>query len=346
MESFSRIKRFLAESRSYFAAYSEELTQDERQLLRRMTVLYLACLLIYLLVICPLQGNVLQTSAVTAAITFHIVLTIIAQTHITSTLRGFRVTVAVFGVEILSLAMFLGVFAFPNTPALLFPLILVLMTQIYTLPPRSTLSLIGAAWLLFLLLSFAFKPIDAFWQDLLSSTVAAAISLVAHYSQLRYKLDFFAMRQSLQHMCSVDRMTGVLNKTTFEYYVSEFLRTQNISQGFALGIVDLDRFKDINDQYGHKRGDDLLLKFSDLMKELYPEEHGYIGRFGGDEFVVFLKNADSVQQVHEMFQILLDTLNQADWFGQPVSCSIGATFVAHEGPNYAQVFLSGRSGVI
>ena len=161
-----------------------------------MTVLYMGCLLIYLLLVCLPQGNSVETAALLTAIAFHAVLTAVALSRATASFRGFQATVLFFGAEILLLALWLGICVFPDAPALLFPLTLILMTQIYTMPPQATLPFIGGFAALFLLLSALFKPAGVFYQDLLSTAVALAIAVVAYCTQMGDKLDAFAVRRT------------------------------------------------------------------------------------------------------------------------------------------------------
>lgn len=88
----------------------------------------------------------------------------------------------------------------------------------------------------------------------------------------------------------IDSLTGLYNREYTEQLISQYLDMNSEQQGIYI-IVDIDEFKQINDTFGHITGDEVLRK---TAKVLYDSigEHDIIGRVGGDEFVIFLKNCN------------------------------------------------------
>lgn len=86
-----------------------------------------------------------------------------------------------------------------------------------------------------------------------------------------------------EHQGALDSLTGMLNKATMAESVSEKLRTNGEEEQGAFCILDLDRFKQVNDTYGHPVGDAVLLKVAEILKQIFPDPY-LLGRLGGDEF--------------------------------------------------------------
>jgi diguanylate cyclase (GGDEF)-like protein len=96
----------------------------------------------------------------------------------------------------------------------------------------------------------------------------------------------------LQQLSQLDPLTQILNRRSFfEYIENQFnLAIQNKSL-FSLLILDLDHFKQINDNYGHLTGDQILINFT-LAIQNYLRSSDYFGRYGGEEFVILLPETD------------------------------------------------------
>ena len=96
-----------------------------------------------------------------------------------------------------------------------------------------------------------------------------------------------------------DTLTGLLNRKTFEDRIQKLLhsptadqrRTSDTDGNDCLAILDIDHFKRINDKYGHLYGDEVLLMFSRIMTQAF-RDSDLLFRYGGEEFVVVLKNVD------------------------------------------------------
>ncbi|WP_319411870.1 EAL domain-containing protein [uncultured Cohaesibacter sp.] len=104
-------------------------------------------------------------------------------------------------------------------------------------------------------------------------------------------LDVTSEKQSQQRITNLayyDQLTGLLNRAQFEVALTDAIET-NARQGIfsALLFLDLDRFKLLNDSYGHHMGDKLLQAVSDRLRNGL-EGNAVIARFGGDEFVILL----------------------------------------------------------
>lgn len=333
-----------AQSREYFSVCREELRYHNWNLLQKMCWLYLLAQGAYLLIVCPLQNVPRQTVSMLAAFAVQTLFSGIVRYLSEKTIPSARAVdglVLFFGVEIMTLALWLGIAAFPRTPALLFPLLLVMMTQIYTLPPQMILPLTVGFSALFLLGSWQFKPRQIFLQDAITGTVALIIATVSYLTLLRFKTDAFTVRQDLRQMSSVDDMTGLLNKTTLEFSVEDYLHRRTPEEPFALGVIDLDHFKHINDEYGHSMGDSVLIAFASLLQRAFPPGgQTLVGRFGGDEFVVLLKNVVSAEEAETRFSALVEKAAERNHFEFPVSCSIGVTVANQDNLTFTQIFLS------
>ncbi len=104
----------------------------------------------------------------------------------------------------------------------------------------------------------------------------------------------------LTRISETDMLTGLYNRSSAEHLIKESLRKRRGGDGFghSLMIVDIDNFKTLNDSIGHMYGDAVLTQFSDMLKDIFRSDD-IIGRLGGDEFFVLIKNCNSDDIIEE-----------------------------------------------
>lgn len=108
-------------------------------------------------------------------------------------------------------------------------------------------------------------------------------------------------RKEFEFRSKCDLATGLFNKETFQSEVERYLQERNRNVMDALVMIDIDDFKLVNDSFGHLVGDDVILALAKLMCEVFGE-NSVCGRYGGDEFIVFLKNVTDMVQMESMVE--------------------------------------------
>jgi diguanylate cyclase (GGDEF)-like protein len=104
--------------------------------------------------------------------------------------------------------------------------------------------------------------------------------------------DILDLTVLLEKSASIDALTGVYNRRKFiELSEQELARARRYGHSLSLVMFDLDRFKDVNDTFGHAAGDDVLKQVSSVCKQNL-RETDILGRLGGDEFVILLVETD------------------------------------------------------
>lgn len=94
--------------------------------------------------------------------------------------------------------------------------------------------------------------------------------------------------EQLEKMATLDMLTGAYNRRKFEYFIGlEIEEKENYGSPFSIIMFDIDNFKQINDYYGHKKGDIILQKITVLVKNIM-RENDKLFRWGGDEFIILL----------------------------------------------------------
>ena len=130
----------------------------------------------------------------------------------------------------------------------------------------------------------------------------------------------------LRRLANYDVLTGLPNRSLFTTKLIQSIQTaQQTDEKLALLFLDLDRFKHVNDSYGHSMGDALLVEAANRLQACISSEH-LLCRFGGDEFVILLRNADSIDEInHVAERLLAQIVTPFSLFGREfyISTSIG-----------------------
>jgi diguanylate cyclase (GGDEF)-like protein len=113
-----------------------------------------------------------------------------------------------------------------------------------------------------------------------------------------------------ERMAQYDDLTGLANRRRMDMMLGNTLASyRNSKRSCALLMLDLDRFKPVNDTYGHPVGDELLRQVAARITKIIGSK-GEVGRFGGDEFQVILPDMDDRGQLDELAQRLIQMISQ------------------------------------
>ena len=141
-------------------------------------------------------------------------------------------------------------------------------------------------------------------------------------------------QEHLHQLAHFDPLTSLPNRTLFYDRFSQALNySKRHNKALAVMFIDLDHFKNINDTFGHRCGDQLLTLVSGRLSEIV-RDCDTLARLGGDEFTLFLQDIDGranvsvvVQKIYDLFETPF-SLDEKDVF---ISCSIGIALYPYDG---------------
>lgn len=150
-------------------------------------------------------------------------------------------------------------------------------------------------------------------------------------------------RQELEHLARHDTLTGLPNRRLFQERLEHaVMRARRHREHFALLFIDMDNFKDINDQFGHHGGDAALIGVADRLLSV-TRKVDTVARLGGDEFVVLLDSPVQREQVLTIAEQLLEGMQVPIPFVQHelrISFSIGISQYPEDGATANEMLAS------
>lgn len=152
------------------------------------------------------------------------------------------------------------------------------------------------------------------------------IGVITNISQMKAQMDY------LRECAQLDSFTGLYVKKYSESLIKEILATKK-EQKHALILIDLDDFKAINDHYGHRVGDEVLISTAEHLKHTF-RKSDIISRFGGDEFMIFMENISSRQNLVDRITSLSHIMDNSYF----VTKSIGVAIFPNDANNYEMLF--------
>ncbi len=137
-----------------------------------------------------------------------------------------------------------------------------------------------------------------------------------------------------------DALTGLYNQGAAEQLIHNAIEDSGDNTLNALMIIDLDNFKEANDLIGHAQGDKLLEETAEKLSEIF-RGGDIIGRIGGDEFIVYVKNLNTISDADVMASNIVNSVNyMLDFEEKPihVTCSVGVAVFPYHGKEYEELF--------
>lgn len=137
-------------------------------------------------------------------------------------------------------------------------------------------------------------------------------------------------------LVELDSTTGLLNKLATTNHIQRLISEKTNAKSF-FAMLDIDDFKAFNDTYGHSFGDEVLRTVGKLLSRKFP--NAVVGRFGGDEFIVFARGT-SESAVVDDFEDFLEVSGKAEIGGKryTIKCSVGIAWSESCDVDYARYF--------
>ncbi|MGI6108552.1 MAG: diguanylate cyclase domain-containing protein [Eubacteriaceae bacterium] len=148
----------------------------------------------------------------------------------------------------------------------------------------------------------------------------------------------------LREQANNDPLTGLLNRTgftaltkkAFENRLTTEMKT-GLHQYGSFVLIDIDHFKEINDEYGHYFGDKILCRVADAL-DAAAGKNGITSRFGGDEFTMFIPDAESPEELKQRIRDLTGLLQSRINDSMDVTVSIGAARFPEDGADFNSLY--------
>jgi diguanylate cyclase (GGDEF)-like protein len=173
---------------------------------------------------------------------------------------------------------------------------------------------------------------------------------LAHWlaAQASIAIENERLHRNVKRQAITDELTQLANRRRFtETLAVEVRRAERFGDPLALVLADLDDFKQINDRYGHQAGDEVLRRFSDVLRENV-RDFDLPVRYGGEEFAVLLPETglDGAEQLARRLQAALLRLRLPEIGGDrpPVTASFGCA--AFPAARSAEALLSAADGAL
>ena len=136
----------------------------------------------------------------------------------------------------------------------------------------------------------------------------------------------YEMNTKLYQSAITDQLTGIYNRKGFYMRIEEIMKEiaqKGQKKSFALMFIDLDNFKGYNDTFGHDVGDLILKEMAGIFREVCGRE-GFVSRYGGDEFIVFIKN-NRKQTLEKKAKQIYERIAERDGFKKEIERDLGRT---------------------
>ncbi len=160
--------------------------------------------------------------------------------------------------------------------------------------------------------------------------LVASVTGVGTLLYSRAKVKNLQAQEEIHHLAHHDSLTGLCNRRLFiEMLELEIAHARRDKAGLAVIYLDLDRFKPINDQYGHEAGDFVLQEVSERLRGVL-RESDTLSRIGGDEFAAILPAPGSHAQLQSVAERILNALGKPIIFrDQPLNIGISIGIARH-----------------
>lgn len=240
---------------------------------------------------------------------------------------------------LMGMIILIDVFSSPVAPACFTPILVIALPALFIMPSLFSYFSIALSLVAYTAAVLTFKDPTIARYDIFTAFVALFCSIPVSQTILHLRVQDHEIRTKYKLLSTRDQLSGILNKDACIQACQRYLEAVGESGNCMLLVLDLDDFKQVNDLYGHDTGDELLREVGELLIRTF-RSTDILGRFGGDEFMVLVKDAADTSLLENKCHLLQEGLTRftADGKPHPVSCSIGGVSLSLGKADFASLF--------
>lgn len=227
----------------------------------------------------------------------------------------------------------------PEIPATTF-IALLLITPMFMIdkPFFMTFELVAASTV-FLVWMYNVKPYDIWQMDLINVIIFTLVGIILNIIANSVRIKEFVLTRKINIQKDTDELTGLMNKGALTREIKLALDDSSVNKGLLL-VMDVDHFKHINDTYGHDVGDNVIVQLGGLLGRKLADNE-IAARFGGDEFVIFIKDTDDPEVARNIAEAIIKGASEnvkLPVSDQNVSVSIGIAVYKGLEKTFTEIF--------
>jgi diguanylate cyclase (GGDEF)-like protein len=155
------------------------------------------------------------------------------------------------------------------------------------------------------------SPAEKRWFMMRVSPVKVANNhyyVISHHNITERKI----AEEKVEQLSRMDGLTNIHNRRSFDEFLhSEWLRCTRLKMPITLAMIDIDYFKQLNDNFGHQFGDLCLIKIAESLKEFARRPGDMCARYGGEEFAIILGDTE-LEDAFSIIERALDAIHQLE----------------------------------
>ncbi len=228
----------------------------------------------------------------------------------------------------------------PIAPGSFIPLVFATLPSLLVVRFAFSYGIIIFFDVLYCVLCVTFKNPYIAQYDVFQSIVSLAFSLSLAHLVMGYRINDWETRRQFEELSKRDTLSDIYNKRTLIEMAQAAIQAAGPAASCALVVIDLDDFKNVNDQRGHYAGDAVLRDMALLLKEHF-RASDVLGRFGGDEFIALMLGSLPERVVNTKLLRLQHTFADATEasVGVRMTCSVGAVIAREQSVDFDSLFM-------
>ncbi len=338
----NNIKNNIKNRRQYFSKEKNEIAKLNLRILERLSLATIILLVLFLFatpfIIRGWKASPQHIIFLPVSLLFYLITFLYMKKGLNST-KFINALCILFECILFVFIILIDVFSDTAAPSCFMPMLCVAFPALFIFPLNLSLGLIGFFDIIYVIAVLIFKDPTIGQYDVFYAIVSFGFSVVVSIIIIHLRIRDYQIRNKFKELSVRDAfLPGIYNKQGCEKQMQKYLEFNNPSVNCSVLFLDLDDFKRINDTFGHQNGDIILQCFGEVLDSIF-RSNDIIGRFGGDEFIVLVKELIDENVLAEKCLLISERFGKIshEKIGVMESCSIGAVIVENKETDYVSL---------
>lgn len=339
----SRLKKKNYTRKLYFENARDEIAELNLNLLKILSVFLTIMILILIIIAKAIVVGwkpTLQHILFAPSLSLFTLISYLYDKHKNISINVVNLLCILFCTVVMLFVIYIDVIPYRYSPSSFMQVVLIVLPVLFIFRFRVIYTFTIFFEIVYVISLFFYKSPKMYQNDLFNSIVGMFVFFILTWITMSLRVESYNVKNKYCQLSKFDNLTGVMNKSTCENEIRDYLSRQNNNQRCSLFIIDIDNYKLVNDRLGHQMGDDVLCKMGQVLIHSF-DTTDIIGRIGGDEFIVMIDNVTDKNILKKKCDLLYSKAkDMSDSINFNINYSIGVAIQKDSDITYEEMFKS------